>query len=305
MIGHGTVGKVPLRDKYRIWLRDIAERWGDGGSGSYVPVMVFRTSFRGCLYRYTIAVTADNPLGWPAVVINFNWLGYYLYAQLYMEYEEMLTEVLRCLRWLTDLQYSAVNDLPSMLATDRAKSLYPRLYGKTVEEIADMFLELARSAVKGGQATEPPTDIYLWGATIARPPGSRSKVERGLTEPVRASRLVSRSWRYYRKVIPFTQFIVPLRNPSGLQDLLGLGYLTVYPDYTARTIDKYTYPPRYTVIKAGAVVRQELLEKLGLSYYDTLGLAVAVLAHLRRPLGETYRYLYGMVAPQARLEATA
>jgi len=296
---------VPLRDKYRIWLRDIAERWGDKDSGSYVPVMVFRTSFRGCLYRYTIAVTEDNPFGWPAVVINFNWLSYYLYSQLYLEYKAMLIEVLRCLQWLTDLQYSAVNDLPAMLATDVAKSLYPRLYGKSVEEIADMFLELARSAVTGGHANEPPTDIYLWGATIAKPPGSRSKVERGLTEPVRASRLIGSSWRYYRKVIPFTQFIVPLRGPAGLQDLLGLGYLTVYPDYTARTVDKYVYPPRYNVIKAGAVVRQEVLEKLGLSYYDSLGLAVAVLALLRRPLGETYRYLYGMVAPQARLEATA
>jgi hypothetical protein len=293
----------PLRNKFRIWLRDIVEWWGDGGSGSYVPVMVFRTTFRGCLYRYTTAVTTDNPLGWPAVVFNFNWLGYYLYAQLYMEYKEMLKEVLRCLQWLIDLQYSAVTDLPSLLAT-RAKDIYPRYYGKTLEEIADMFLDLARSAVTGGQATEPPpTDIYLWGATIAKAPGRKSKVERGLTEPVRASRLL-RDWDYHRRVIPFTQFIVPLRNPAELQDLLRLGYLTVYPDYTARTLDKYAYPPRYNVIKAGAVVSQELLERLGLSYTDAFGLAVAVLAHLRRPLAETYRALNAVVAPQARLEAT-
>jgi hypothetical protein len=271
--------------------------------------MVFRTNGHGCLYRFTTAVTEDNPLRWPAVVFNFNWLSYYLYAELYMDYEAMVREVLRCLEWLTDLQYSAVNDLPALLNTERAKVLYPRLYGKALEEIADMFLDLARSAVAGAQGTEPPpeppTDIYLWGATIAKAPGRKSKAERGLTEPVRASRLTGRSWKYYSKVIPFTQFIVPLREPAGLQDLLRLGYLTVYPDYTARTIDKYVYPPRYTVIKAGAVVSQELLEKLGLSYYDTLGLAVAVLALLRRPLAETYRALNAMVAPQARLEATA
>lgn len=295
---------VPLRDKYKVWLRDIAERWGDKDSGSYVPVMVFNTSAH-CLYRYTIAVTKDNPFGWPAVVINFNWLSYYLYAQLYLEYKAMLIEVLRCLQWLTDLQYSAVNDLPAMLATDKAKSLYPRLYGKTVEEIADMFLELARSAVTGAHASEPPTDIYLWGATIAKAPGRKSKAERGLTEPVMASKLTGRSWRYFRKVIPFTQFIVPLREPAGLQELLGLGYLTVYPDYSVHSRDVYAYPPRYNVIKAGAIVRQEVLEKLGLSYYDTLGLAVAVLALLRRPLGETYRALYARVEPQAPLEATA
>ncbi len=143
---------MPLRNKYRIWLRDIAERWGDKDSGSYVPVMVFRTASRGCLYRFTTAVTEDNPLRWPAVVFNFNWLSYYLYAELYMNYEAMLREVLRCLEWLTDLQYSAVNDLPALHNTDRAKSLYPRLYGKALEEIADTFLELARSAVRPSRA---------------------------------------------------------------------------------------------------------------------------------------------------------
>lgn len=297
----------PLRDKFRIWLRDIVDWWRDKESESYVPAMVFRTGSHGCLYRFTTAVTEDNPLRWPAVVLNFNWLSYYLYAELYMDYEAMIREVLRCLEWLTDLQYSAVNDLPALLNTDRAKELYPRLYGKALEEIADVFLDLARSAVTDSQdtepPTEPPTDIYLWGATVAKAPGRRSKLERGLTEPVRASRIVGSSWKYYRKVIPFTQFIVPLRSPAELQGLLRLGYLTVYPDYTANTIDKYTYPPRYTVIKAGAVVSQELLGKLGLSYADTLGLAVAVLALLRRPLAETYRALYAKVAPKARLEA--
>jgi len=171
-----------------------------------------------------------------------------------------------------------------------------------------MFLELARSVASTAKGTEPPpTDIYLWGATIAKPPGRKSNTERGLTEPVRASQLFKRKWVYHRKVMPFTQLIVPLAGSTAeLQDLLSLGYLTAYPDYSALTKrDKSDFPPRYNVIKAGAIARQEVLEKLGLSYYDSLGLAVAVLALLRRPLGETYRALYARVAPQAPLEATA
>jgi hypothetical protein len=283
-----------MSNKFRIWLRDIVEWRGENGSGSYVPVMVFRTNYRGCLFRYTIAVTMDNPLRWPAVVINFNWLGYYLYVQLYREYKEMLNEVLRCLQWLIDLQYSAVNDLPALLTTEKAKSLYPRLYGKTVKEIADMFLDLARSAVTGDQASEPPSDIYLWGATIAKVPGRKSKIEHGLSKPVRASKLTGRSWKYFHKVIPFTQFIIPLKNPAGLQDILGLGYLTVYPDYSVHSQNVYAYPPRYNVVKVKAVAKQEVWEKLGVSYNDTFGLAVAMLALLHKPLTDTYNALFAL-----------
>ena len=291
---------------YRIWPSDIVDKWEDNGTASYDPVIVFSVKSKGCIFRYTTAITEDNPLGWPAVVFNFNWLGYYLYADLFTGYDFMLKEVLRCLQWLIDMQYSAVNVLPAKLANIKAKDYYPKYYGKSIEEITGMFLELARSVASTAKGTEPPpTDIYLWGATIAKPPGRKSNTERGLSEPVRASQLFKRKWVYHRKVMPFTQLIVPLAGSTAeLQDLLSLGYLTAYPDYSALTKrDRSEYPPHYNVIKLKAVVSQELLEKLGLSYTDTFGLAVAVLSLLRSPLTATYKALYAKLAPRRSLEA--
>lgn len=298
-----------LSSTYRIWPSDIVDKWEDNGSVSYDPVIVFSVKSKGCIFRYTTAITEDTPLHWPAVVLNFNWLGYYLYADLFTRYDFMLKEVLRCLRWLIDMQYSAVNVLPGKLASDTAKTYYPKYYGKTIEEVTNMFLDMARALAVGPTGTEPPpTDIYLWGATIAKPPGRKSDTERGLSEPVRASQLLKSKWVYYHKVMPFTQLIVPLASSSTaeLQGLLRIGYLTTYPDYSAHTKrDRSDYPPRYNVIKLKAVASQELLEKLGLSYIDTFGLAVAVLALLGSPLTDTYKALYSKQAPRRSLEAVS
>ncbi len=169
-----------------------------------------------------------------------------------------------------------------------------------------MFLGVARSLAVEATGTEPPPiDIYLWGATIAKPPGRKSDTERGLSEPVRASQLLKKDWAYHRKVMPFTQLIVPLASSTAeLQGLLRLGYLTAYPDYSALTKrDRSEYPPRYNVIKLKAVISEELLEKLGLSYTDTFGLAVAVLSLLGSPLTATYKALYSKLTPRRSLEA--
>ena len=303
-----------LSRTYRIWPSDIVEKWEDNGNVTYAPVIVFSIKSRGCLFRYTTAITEDNPLHWPAVTFNFNWLSYYLYADLFTRYGFMLNEALRCLQWLIDMQYSAVNVLPDKLAANTAKAYYPKYYGKTIEEITNMFLDIARSLAVEATGTEPPpADIYLWGATIAKPPGRKSDSERGVSEPVRASQILKKDWAYRRKVIPFTQLIVPLSNPADLKGLLNLnhlkgllrlGYLTVYPDYSALAKrDKSDYPPRYNAIKLKAVASQELLEKLGLSYTDTFGLAVAVLALLHSPLTATYKALYSKLPPKRSLKA--
>jgi hypothetical protein len=298
-----------LSEAYRIWPSDIVDKLEDNGNVSYHPVIVFSIKNKGgCLFRYTTVITEANPLGWPAVVFNFFWLDYYFYADFFAGYKYMLKEALTCLRWLIDMQYSAVSALPVKLANIKAKEYYPKYYGKSVEEITSMFLELARSVAVGTTATgtePPPIDIYLWGATLAKPPGRRSNTERGLSEPVRASQLFEKRWVYHRRVMPYTQLIVPLASSTAeLQDLLRLGYLTAYPDFSAHTKrDKSEYPPRYNVIKLKAVVSQELLEKLGLSYTDTFGLAVAVLSLLRSPLNDTYKALYSKLAPRRSLEA--
>jgi hypothetical protein len=249
-----------------------------------VPALRFcRLPSDSCLYALNIAVTADegNPFRWPAVVILLWPLNEGIPARgvhASISYSDLRPLVLRCLSSLIELRDLAITGLPRYLSDDQVKELYPEYYGASIDGIASKFLELARAVPADGYAAGPPPfDIYLWLSP-------RSK---GPAQPVRASELLSRPQGLDGRLGPFTEIVVPLLNPAGLQDLLRLGHLSIYSE-----IEDIAEPSegRHQV-KAEVIVNTAVYKRLKLRYPARFGLAVAMLALLGQPLAETYKAL--------------